>query len=64
MTAALDPIGATQGTVRAIWESLDLLRTAALNMGMSYTLIGNPVGTARVDRDAVLAVKNKKFEVR
>jgi (E)-benzylidenesuccinyl-CoA hydratase len=32
---------AIQGTVRAIWESLDLTRTAALNNGVSYTLIGN-----------------------
>ena len=61
---AAKPPAATQGTVRAVWESLDLPRTAALNMGMSYTIIGNPVGTAQVDRDAVMGVKKKKFEVR
>lgn len=33
---------AIQGTIRAIWESLDLTRTAALHNGMSYTHIGNP----------------------
>ena len=30
-----------QGTVRAIWESLDTTRTAALQRGMYYTRIGN-----------------------
>jgi enoyl-CoA hydratase/carnithine racemase len=39
--AARDPI-AIQGTVRAIWESLDLPRTAGLHNGISYTHIGNP----------------------
>ena len=39
--AGRDPI-AIQGTVRAIWESLDLNRTTALRHGMSYTQIGNP----------------------
>jgi E-phenylitaconyl-CoA hydratase len=33
---------AIQGTVRAIWESLDLTRTAALQQGLAYPLIGNP----------------------
>jgi E-phenylitaconyl-CoA hydratase len=32
---------AIQGTIRAIWESLDMTRTPALNNGLSYTLIGN-----------------------
>ena len=31
---------AIQGTIRAIWESLDMTRTAALQNGFSYTLIG------------------------
>jgi enoyl-CoA hydratase/carnithine racemase len=39
--AARDTI-AIQGTVRAIWESLDLGRTTALRNGISYTQIGNP----------------------
>lgn len=30
-----------QGTVRAIWESLDMTRSAALQGGMAYTQIGN-----------------------
>jgi E-phenylitaconyl-CoA hydratase len=32
---------AIQGTVRAIWESLDMTRSAALQNGMAYTHIGN-----------------------
>lgn len=32
---------AIQGTVRAVWESLDMTRTTALGNGLSYTLIGN-----------------------
>ena len=32
---------AIQGTVRAIWESLDLTRTMAIQNGLSYTQIGN-----------------------
>jgi E-phenylitaconyl-CoA hydratase len=32
---------AIQGTIRAIWESLDMTRTPALQNGVSYTLIGN-----------------------
>jgi enoyl-CoA hydratase/carnithine racemase len=37
---------AIQGTVRAIWESLDLTRTAAIQNGLSYTHIGNEPGAA------------------
>ncbi len=32
---------AIQGTVRAIWESLEMPRTIALHNGLSYTQIGN-----------------------
>ena len=32
---------AIQGTVRAIWESLDMTRTMAIQNGLSYTQIGN-----------------------
>ncbi len=61
---AAKPPAATQGTVRAIWESLELPRSAALGMGMSYTTIGNPIGTAQVDRVALMANKDRKYEVR
>lgn len=48
---AAKPATAVQGTVRAIWESLDIGRRAALDRGMSYPVLGNPIGTAEVDRD-------------
>lgn len=35
---------AIQGTVRAIWESLDMTRTMAIQNGMAYTHIGNEPG--------------------
>ncbi|MFE9924548.1 enoyl-CoA hydratase/isomerase family protein [Streptomyces sp. NPDC005774] len=50
---AAKPPAAIQGTVRAIWESLDATRTQALRTGLSYTQLGNPVGTAGVDRSSV-----------
>ncbi|WP_369230913.1 enoyl-CoA hydratase/isomerase family protein [Streptomyces sp. R21] len=50
---AAKPPAAIQGTVRAIWESLDSTRTQALRTGLSYTQIGNPIGKAEIDRSAV-----------
>jgi enoyl-CoA hydratase/carnithine racemase len=50
---AAKPPGAIQGTVRAIWESLDSTRSQALRTGLSYTQLGNPVGQAQIDRSAV-----------
>lgn len=41
--AARRPAG-VQGTVRAIWESLDMTRSAALQNGIAYTHIGNDLG--------------------
>lgn len=38
---------AIQGTIRAIWESLDMTRSTALQNGMAYTHIGNPPLTER-----------------
>jgi enoyl-CoA hydratase/carnithine racemase len=38
--AARNPL-AIQGTIRAIWESLDMNRTMALQNGLAYTHIGN-----------------------
>ena len=48
---AAKPSVATQGTVRAIWESLDRPYRAAMEQGLSYTRIGNPVGMAEVAHD-------------
>jgi enoyl-CoA hydratase/carnithine racemase len=47
---ASKPSAATQGTVRAIWESLDKPYRAALEQGLAYTRIGNPIGRAEIDR--------------
>lgn len=33
---------AVQGTVRAVWEALEMTRSMALQNGLSYTHIGNP----------------------
>lgn len=50
---AAKPAAAVQGTVRAIWESLDLPRSVALDRGLAYTQLGNPLGKAEVDRATV-----------
>ncbi len=42
------PSAATQGTVRAIWESLDRPYRAAMQQGLIYTRVGNPIGMAEV----------------
>jgi enoyl-CoA hydratase/carnithine racemase len=42
------PSAATQGTVRAIWESLDRPYRAAMEQGLIYTRLGNPLGMAEV----------------
>jgi enoyl-CoA hydratase/carnithine racemase len=54
---AAKPPAAIQGTVRAIWESLDLPRTVALQTGLSYTQLGNPIGSAEVSRGAFIKPK-------
>ncbi len=45
---ARKPTAATQGTVRAIWESLDRPYRAAMEQGLLYTRIGNPIGAAEI----------------
>jgi enoyl-CoA hydratase/carnithine racemase len=47
---AAKPPAAIQGTVKAIWDSLDMTRSTALQVGLGYTQLGNPIGTAEVDR--------------
>jgi enoyl-CoA hydratase/carnithine racemase len=47
-TIATYPAVATQGTVRAIWESLDKPYRAAVEQGLMYTRLGNPVGMAEI----------------
>jgi enoyl-CoA hydratase/carnithine racemase len=45
---ARKPTAATQGTVRAIWESLDRPYRAAMQQGLIYTRVGNPIGAAEI----------------
>ncbi|MEV3900893.1 enoyl-CoA hydratase/isomerase family protein [Mycobacterium sp. NPDC050551] len=47
-TIATKPPSATQGTVKAIWESLDRPYRAAMEQGLIYTRLGNPLGTAEL----------------
>ncbi|MET0143194.1 MAG: enoyl-CoA hydratase/isomerase family protein [Ilumatobacteraceae bacterium] len=54
---AAKPPAAIQGTVKAIWESLDMTRSQALQLGLSYTQLGNPIGTAEVDRATAVRPK-------
>lgn len=60
--AAKPPI-AIQGTLRAIWESLDMGRSIGLQNGVKYCQLGNPLATAQVDPDAIMA-STKTFELR
>ena len=52
-TIATYPAAATQGTVRAIWESLDKPYRAAMDQGLMYTRLGNPEGLAEIQRTGV-----------
>lgn len=61
---AAKPSAATQGSLKAIWQSLDLPRSVALATGLQYCLLGNPLGTSQVDRATLMADKAKKFETR
>ncbi|WP_216907797.1 enoyl-CoA hydratase/isomerase family protein [Nocardia noduli] len=47
-TIAAKPPAATQGTVKAIWESLDMPYRAAMDHGLIYTRLGNPIATAEL----------------
>jgi enoyl-CoA hydratase/carnithine racemase len=48
---AAQPPSATQGTVKAIWESLDKPYRAALEQNLIYTRLGNPIGQAELASD-------------
>ncbi|MBV9842287.1 MAG: enoyl-CoA hydratase/isomerase family protein [Sphingomonadaceae bacterium] len=60
---AAKPSAATQGSVRAIWESLDMPRGIALQTALKYCQLGNPVGVPQVDRWEIMG-KGKQFETR
>lgn len=63
-TIAAKPPAATQGSLKAIWQSLDMPRSVALATALKYCQLGNPVGTKQVSREALMADKAKKFSVR
>ena len=48
-TIAAKPPSATQGTVKAVWESLDKPYRAALEQGLIYTRLGNPIAKAELE---------------
>ena len=45
--------------MRAIWESLDMTRSIALQNGMAYTHIGNDLGGPPAER-----IRGRKPEIR
>jgi enoyl-CoA hydratase/carnithine racemase len=45
---AAKPPSATQGTVKAIWESLDKPYRTAMEQNLIYTRLGNPLGQAEL----------------
>ncbi len=60
---ATKPSVALQGTVRAVWESQDVPRRAALSLSMNYPLLGNPIAQASLDFEASLKAP-KRYETR
>jgi enoyl-CoA hydratase/carnithine racemase len=61
---AAKPPAAIQGTIKAIWQSLDMPRSVALANGLKYPQIGNAFGAPQVDRAALMADKAKKYTLR
>jgi enoyl-CoA hydratase/carnithine racemase len=54
---AAKPPSATQGTVKAIWESLDKPYRAALEQNLIYTRLGNPLGQAELAKGKKVPTK-------
>lgn len=63
-TIAAKPPTATAGTVKAIWESLDKPYRAALDQGLIYTRLGNPLGTAELAAQNDSQTRAGKPEIR
>ena len=51
---AAKPTLAVQGSIRAIWESLDATRSSALQTALKYPLLANSEATKQVNREAVM----------
>jgi enoyl-CoA hydratase/carnithine racemase len=60
-TIAAKPPTATQGTVKAIWESLDKPYRAAMDQGLIYTRLGNPIAK---DELAALPINKSSPRIR
>ncbi|MFD1813519.1 enoyl-CoA hydratase/isomerase family protein [Rhodococcus gannanensis] len=58
---AAKPPTATQGTVKAIWESLDKPYRAAMDQGLIYTRLGNPLGKAELASDPSAAARTPRI---
>jgi enoyl-CoA hydratase/carnithine racemase len=50
---ASQPAAAVQGTVKALWQSLNVSRSQAMDSALMYTQVGNPIGTADLERSDV-----------
>lgn len=61
---AAKPSTATQGTVKAIWDSLEMSLSAAQLVGLSYPQLGNPTGRAQVDPEFFSSGKRPDWEAR
>ncbi|WP_369828038.1 enoyl-CoA hydratase/isomerase family protein [Mycobacterium sp. 852002-51163_SCH5372311] len=61
---AAKPPTATQGTVKAIWESLDKPYRAAMEQGLIYTRLGNPLGKAELAATEDTASGGKEPKIR
>ncbi|WP_017936506.1 enoyl-CoA hydratase/isomerase family protein [Nocardioides sp. Iso805N] len=48
---AAKPAVAVQGTVKSVWDTLDLDRETAQAVGWHFPMRGNPIGTAEVSRE-------------
>jgi enoyl-CoA hydratase/carnithine racemase len=57
---AAKPPAAVQGSVRAFWEAQSLPRAQAVSNALKYTQLGNPIGTAQVDRSKMQTPKWNK----
>jgi enoyl-CoA hydratase/carnithine racemase len=57
------PTVAVQGSVRAIWESQDVPRSAALIQALKYPMLGNSLAQPMVNRDALLK-STKIYDIR
>jgi enoyl-CoA hydratase/carnithine racemase len=50
---AAKPAAAVQGSVKALWEARDMPPSVAIQNAMAYPQLGNPIGKAQIDRNAM-----------